>query len=104
MQRPDTESTLFSVFKTIKSFKVVDMRIPTLQEYLVNAEFYLKFFPLIIASTIPVINSEDIYKPEYLLPQMILEWVIEKRREINAIDVYYTSAFKNNEFYELNHE
>lgn len=104
MQRPDTESTLFSVFKTIKSFKVVDMRIPTLKEYLVKAEFYLKFFPLIIASTIPVINSEDIFKPEYLLPQMILEWVIEKRREINAIGVYYTSAFKNREFYSLDHE
>lgn len=104
MQRPDTESTLFSVFKTRKSFKVVDMRIPTLQEYLGNAEFYLKFFPLIIASTIPVINGDDIYKPEYLLPQMILEWVIEKRKEINAIGVYYTSAFKNNEFYDLDHE
>lgn len=104
MQRPDTESTLFSVFKTVKSFRVVDMRIPTLQEYLDNAEFYLKFFPVIIASTIPVINSDDIYKPEYLLPQMILEWVIEKRREINAIGVYYTSAFKNDDFYELDHE
>ena len=104
MQRPDTESTLFSVFKTRKSFRVVDMRIPTLQEYLDNAEFYLKFFPMIIASTIPVINSEDIYKPEYLLPQMILEWVIEKRKEINAIGVYYTSAFKNSEFYDLDHE
>ena len=104
MQRPDTESTLFSVFKTSKSFRVVDMRIPTFQEYLANAEFYLKFFPLIIASTIPVINGDDIFKPEYLLPQMILEWVIEKRREINAIGVYYTSAFKNNEFYELDHE
>jgi len=104
MQRPDTESTLFSVFKTRNSFKVVDMRIPTLQEYLDNAEFYLKFFPVIIASTIPVINSDDIFKPEYLLPQMILEWVIEKRREINAIGVYYTSAFKNDEFYDLDHE
>lgn len=104
MQRPDTESTLFSVFNTKRSFRVVDMRIPTMQEYLANAEFYLKFFPVIIASTIPVIDSDDIFKPEYLLPQMILEWVIEKRREINAIGVYYTSAFKNNEFYDLDHE
>ena len=104
MQRPNTESTLFSVFKTTNSFKVVDMRVPTLEQYLNNAEFYLKFFPLIIASTIPVLNNEDIFKPEYLLPQMILEWVIEKRKEINAIGIYYTSAFKNNEFYNLNHE
>lgn len=104
MQRPNTESTLFSVFKTRMPFKVVDMRIPTLQKYLDNAEFYLKFFPMIIASTIPVINSDDIYKPEYLLPQMILEWVIEKRKEIKVIGVYYTSAFKNNEFYDLDHE
>lgn len=104
MQRPNTESTLFSVFKTAQPFKVVDMRIPTLQEYLDNAEFYLKFFPMIMASTIPVINGDDIFKPEYLLPHMILEWVIEKRREINAIGVYYTSAFKNSEFYSLDHE
>ena len=104
MQRPDTESTLFSVFKTTRPFKVVDMRIPTLQDYLANAEFYLKFFPIIIASTIPVINGNDIFKPEYLLPQMILEWVIDKRKEINAIGVYYTSAFKNGEFYKLDHE
>ena len=104
MQRPDTESTLFSVFKTTQSFKVVNMRLPTLQEYLDRAEFYLKFFPVIIASTIPVINGDDIFKPEYLLPQMILEWVIEKRKEISTIGVYYTSAFKNSEFYELEHE
>lgn len=104
MLRPDTESTLFSVFKTTQPFKVVDMRIPTFQEFLANAEFYLKFFPVIIASTIPVINGDDIFKPEYLLPQMILEWVIEKRKEINAIGVYYTSAFKNSEFYKLDHE
>lgn len=104
MQRPDTESTLFSVFKSTMPFRIVDMRIPTLQEYIDNAEFYLKFFPMIIASTIPVVNGADIYKPEYLLPQMILEWVIEKRKEINAIGVYYTSAFKNNEFYDLDHE
>lgn len=104
MQRPNIESTLFSVFKTSRPFKVVNMRVPTLEEYMDNAEFYLKFFPLIISCTIPVINSSDIYKPEYLLPQMILEWVIEKRKEINAIGIYYTSAFKNNEFYSLNHE
>ena len=29
MQRPDTESTLFSVFKTTKAFKVVDIMLMT---------------------------------------------------------------------------
>ncbi|TXG36981.1 hypothetical protein [Seonamhaeicola maritimus] len=37
---------------------------------------YLVYFPLTLASTIKVKNSEDNFKPEYIIPQMLLEYVI----------------------------
>ena len=67
LNRPDTESTLVSCFKSTESFSVLDMRVPTLMEFFENAERYLQLFPFIIACTIPVRNTEDVFKPEYII-------------------------------------
>ena len=105
MHRPNTETTLISCFKNKHSIKVLDLRIPTLQEYLDETEKYLQLFPFIIACGIPVRNTEDIFKPEYIIPQLILEWTIEKSASGESIHgVYYTSANKNKDFYIIDHE
>lgn len=106
MNRPDTESTLVSCFKSQDNFKVLDLRIPTLSEFIKDKERYLQLFPFIIACGIPVRNSEDVFKPEYIIPQLLLEWIIDKAstKGQQILGVYYTSANKNEDFYVLDHE
>lgn len=107
MQRPDTETTLVSCFKSQNKLRVLDMRIPTLFEFFDDAEKYILSFPFIIAAGIPVCNSKDIFKPEYIIPQLILEWVIENNsnKKETIYGVYYTSVNRNEDFYwGLDHE
>jgi hypothetical protein len=106
MHRPDTESTLISCFKSQEKLRVLDLRIPTLDEFLQEAEKYIQLFPFIIACDIPVRNVEDVYKPEYIIPQLILEWIIDSRfrNKDGLAGVYYTSANRNDDFYVLDHE
>jgi hypothetical protein len=45
----------------------------------------------------PVVNAEDTYKPEYIVPQLIIEWLLKNRnRKIDG--VCYTSTHINDEF------
>ena len=106
MHRPNTESTLVSCFMNQRTLRVLDLRIPVFEEFKNNKERYLVLFPFIISCGIPVRNPDDIYKPEYIIPQLILEWIIDYGSGNNRwLDgVYYTSVSKNNEFYSLDHE
>lgn len=61
------------------------------------------FFPLTIASMVQVKNNWDTYKPEYLIPQLLIEWVIshnrdKKESEDEILGIMYTSAQKNDDF------
>lgn len=106
MHRPNTESTLISCFRSQENLRVLDLRIPTLDEFFQDTEKYLQLFPFIIACGIPVRNSEDVYKPEYIIPQLILEWIIDPNlgKKDGLAGVYYTSANRNEDFYILDHE
>lgn len=101
MGMPPTETTLVAGFKNISECKLVDMRVPVLNVFQDQGDKYAKLFPLIIACSIPVVNKDDVFKPEYVLPQLVLEWTINKRHETSAIGVYYTSVFKNQNFFPL---
>ena len=106
MHRPNTETTLISCFKSQENLRVLDLRVPTLDEFFKETERYLQLFPFIIACGIPVRNAEDVYKPEYIVPQLILEWIIDNRigKTDGLAGVYYTSANRNMDFYILDHE
>ena len=49
-------------------------------------------------------NADDVFKPEYIIPQFVLEWSIEKGPSHKLMGVIYTSAFYNREFFELDYE
>lgn len=99
MNRPNADKALASCYKNKTSLKLVDLRVPSLDTFLKNDKKYAQLFPLILACSIPVKNHEDVYKPEYALPQLMIEWVISNRRKIGAIGIYYTSVFKNDDFF-----
>ena len=106
MHRPDTERTLISCFKSQSHFNVLDLRLPTEEEFYADAERCLQAFPIIIACGIPVRNSDDVFKPEYIIPQLLIEWIIDRNsgKGEAILGVYYTSVNKNKDFYILDHE
>lgn len=53
---------------------------------------YLMSWPIIISCSIKVKNSSDGFKPEYILPQLLLQWV---RNEESTIGIKYWSTNVN---------
>lgn len=102
MGRPDFGTVMVSKFVSQTNFKVLDLRIPSKEIWDANMEKCVLFFPLVIASMVQVKNSKDTYKPEYLIPQLLTEWVISHNRdnkpEDEILGIVYTSAQKNEDF------
>lgn len=85
-ERTNLRDLWFSKFETQKKMYVILIeRIEGLLEILNedsdkdrNYKFltdYLAFFPLILSSTIKVKNPSGNFKPEYIIPQMLLEYI-----------------------------
>lgn len=102
MGRPDFGTVMVSKFVSQTDFKVLDLRIPSEANWDENMEKCVLFFPLVIASMVQVKNGKDTYKPEYLIPQLLTEWVISHNRdnkpEDEILGIMYTSAQKNDDF------
>ena len=103
MGRPDFGTVMVSKFVSQTEFKVLDLRIPSKTKWDANMEKCVLFFPLVLASMVQVKNNKDTYKPEYLIPQLLTEWVISHNRDKSGPDdeilgIMYTSAQKNDDF------
>ena len=106
MGRPDFGTVMVSKFVSQQDFNVLDLRIPSKEQWERDDDMIrcVKSFPLIIASMVQVKNTKDFYKPEYLIPQLLTEWVISHNRESGKtgakeiIGIAYTSAHKNTDF------
>lgn len=102
MGRPVFGTIMVSKFVSLKDFKVLDLRIPSKALWVADIEKCAEFFPLVIASMVRVKNSKDHYKPEYLIPQLLTEWVITHNRENTSdkeiLGILFTSARKNTDF------
>lgn len=106
MGRPDFGTVMVSKFVSREDIKVLDLRIPSKKTWQDNMGKCTEFFPLVIASMVQVKNVKDSYKPEYLIPQLLTEWVIshnvnEKKGTTSTgeiLGILFTSARKNKDF------
>lgn len=102
MGRPDFGTVMVSKFVSQVEFRVLDLRIPSRNNWDANMKKCALFFPLVIVSMVQVKNSKDTYKPEYLIPQLLTEWIISHNRnnkpEDEILGIMYTSAQKNDDF------
>jgi hypothetical protein len=93
--KPKFKNLWFSRFQNRENLKVIEILL--LNDFLkkIEQDFsdsfksahilrYLVSFPLTLASTIKVKNSQHNFKPEYIIPQMLLEYVISNK-EIDGI-------------------
>lgn len=103
MKRPNMQKAAVSRFVNCEELNFLNL---CLQDLDFNIEESLKLIPIIIACMIRVANDEAMYKPEYIFPQLLMEWVLKNRKfsdsspndkkEIHGIQ--YFSTHYNNEF------
>lgn len=86
LNRPSLTNFQAVMLRTTESFKYLDL---TPIDWGENdnhkdAYKYLMTWPLIAACSIRVKNSADIFKPEYIFPQLLLQWIRENK-ELDGI-------------------
>lgn len=106
-QRPDLDMFYSVRFKNVKEIQVLDLTVTDWGENNLNkhAYRYLTLWPLIACCSIKVQNHNHSFKPEYIIPQLLLQWIREKR---NIDGIIYSSTHIDNrkiipegEFYNL---
>lgn len=108
--RPVFDTLFYSSFRVRNSFRVLDLRIPDVDKcndsQLIKT---LKLLPLIIACSFSVNNPEDVFKPEYIIPQLLLETIIHNNHNKTKVEktyldediiwgILYSSSHINNGF------
>ena len=96
MRRPSMQTCAVSRLQCEGNLNIIDLTIP-LRDSLKNP-FVQKYIPLLISCMMPVHNYQDTYKPEYIVPQLIIEWILKHRTSKKIDGVCYTSTHINNEF------
>lgn len=106
--RPRFDDLMISRFVVKNEFQVLDLRVPQKDELESDrlAEV-LKKIPLIMSVSIVVIDTDASFKPEYIIPQLIIEYIItnnrneykEGKRDLFSfiLGVYYMSTHVNGE-------
>ncbi len=82
MHRPRFDDIMFSGFKVKQNFNVYDLRIPKRSSFEGDRfKQVLQYMPLIIACMIQVKNYNYPFKPEYIIPQLLIDTIICKNRK-----------------------
>ena len=83
LSRPNLNDFQIVRLKNTKLLKIIDLS-PPKDNNSQTEELYkhLMIWPLVFACSIKVRNNEDHFKPEYIIPQLLLQWV----RKNNLID------------------
>lgn len=110
LRRLPFDNLMFSAYKVRYAFKVFDMRIPNDSDYYTEKlDQTIRRLPLVLACSFIVRKSSDVFKPEYVIPQMFVETIICNNRRITQIQkspidlnviwgVIYTSTHVSNDF------
>lgn len=108
MHRPRFDDLMFSGFKVRLAFDVYDLRVPQQKDFEgEKLQKTLLRLPLIIACMVKVKNDKDSFKPEYIIPQLLIETIIcnnQKKMEKEAgprdlvWGITYTSTHVSNDF------
>jgi hypothetical protein len=108
MGRPSFEELFFSGFRVMNGFMVYDLRKPNRVAFeKENLPQTLKRLVYIIACQFKVLHKEQPFKPEYIIPQLILELIVSSNREKNKKEcgpydlpwgVAYTSTHQSKDF------
>ena len=109
MRRPALSDFATSALKAQEDLFLLDLRLKKRMYSEENCVNFLKMLPIILACSMRVANEKDNFKPEYILPQLLLHIIVVKNQneqEIEGVDnqkiklggIEYTSTAINNDF------
>ena len=76
LNRPSIDKIQAIRYKNIKPIKLLDLTPPIKDCEDVNELYrFLMTFPLILCCSVKVKDTSDTFKPEYIIPQLLLQWV-----------------------------
>jgi hypothetical protein len=96
LNRPNINEFHSVRLKLTSPIKYIDLAPPFYEKNLYQAKYYkyLMSWPLIFLCSIRVKNVKDIFKPEYIIPQLLLQW-IRQNKEIDGIRYWSTHVNQN---------
>lgn len=109
MRRPALSDFATSAIKAQMDFYLLDLRLQKEMYSEENCQIFLRMLPIILACSLKVANESDNFKPEYILPQLLLHIIVvknqkdqeiegEESRKIQLAGIEYTSTAINNDF------
>lgn len=105
MHRVDFNLCMISRIENQKVVYLLDMRIPDKNNFEKDLAAKLYFFPLLLSCMVMVNNRDDVFKPEYIVPQLLTEWLIThndkpevKKNGAFIYGIRYTSSLKTDDF------
>lgn len=93
MGRPDFDHANVAVYMNREDCTVIDLCMPMQIEDIMGTLFTL---PMILCSSLPVLHPEKEFRPEYIIPQLLMQCLVRYNKERdNAIDgIKYDSIHK----------
>lgn len=115
MRRPALSDFATSALKAQEKLFLLDLRLKKRMYSEENCITFLKMLPVILACSMRVANENDNFKPEYILPQLLLHIIIVKNQsdnleagsedsKIKLGGIEYTSTAVNDDFDFINNE
>lgn len=96
-QRPNIDKFNVVALRSIKEFNMLSLTIPNIQTESDLTYNYLMSLPLRLACSLVANSKDDPFKPEYIIPQLVLNCVVKKMKSGDEKDkdydgIQYTST------------
>jgi len=96
LHRPNLNDFQAMRLRNIVELNVLDLTPPLIPRVIDKNHYrYLLIWPIIFACSIRVQRPDDIFKPEYIIPQLLLQWV-RQNDNIDCIRYYSTNVDRYN--------
>jgi len=111
MDKPDLNKLYISKFKNIKKIKILDFAITfhTINNVATKTNQYpkeyskkkinsfLRLYPLILACSFKKLNENANFNIEYIIPNMLLQWISNEKESIDGIR-YFSTKMKHDRY------
>lgn len=105
MGRPDFDHANVAVYMNREDCTVIDLCMPMKREDIMGALFTL---PMVLCSSLPVLHPDEDFKPEYIIPQLLMQCLVRYNKESDKVidGIKYDSIHKHggDSFYDYNKE
>lgn len=96
LQQPGLNNFQAIRFRNIVELNVLDLSPPLIERRLSRSNYrFLLIWPVIFACSVRVKNKKDVFKPEYIIPQLLLQWV-RQNDDIDCIRYFSTNIDQHN--------